>query len=223
MNGLYFLRQVKTQIPTLSKCFSDCWGEKVVIWCVSICLCAEVFPSLGTARFVHRFDFTFEIALDLRTGWDLNDPAQRTKMWSHWQHSKFWLLEAGVDLVSGGHTGGGWWTHTFGKFFKVVSLCINTLAIWRWMFMWWNRLWCFASTGGRHSSRIVTRDTTIFPSWIAGPTSLLRWCVEWGKRWLELAVCRSLNLDWQWKNPVLQRWPITITCTLQCDKCIASL
>ena len=46
----------------------------------------EVFSGPGIARFVHRFGLTLGMALDLRTGWDLNDPAQREKMWSHLQH-----------------------------------------------------------------------------------------------------------------------------------------
>ena len=49
---------------------------------------AEVFSSHGKARFVHRFGLTPGLALDLRTGWDLNDPAQRTKMWSHFQQER---------------------------------------------------------------------------------------------------------------------------------------
>ena len=58
---------------------------------------AEVFSSLGKARFVHRFGLAPGLALDLRTGWDLNDPAQRAKMWSHLQQRKdnfdCWKLE----------------------------------------------------------------------------------------------------------------------------------
>ena len=49
---------------------------------------AEVFSSSGNARLVHRFGITFGLAFDLRTGWDLNDPAQRAKMWSHLQHER---------------------------------------------------------------------------------------------------------------------------------------
>ena len=44
---------------------------------------AEVFSSPGNARFVHRIGLTLGLAFDLRTGWDLNDPAQRAKVWSH--------------------------------------------------------------------------------------------------------------------------------------------
>ena len=40
---------------------------------------AEVFSSPRTARFVHRFGLTLGSAFDLRTGWDLNDQAQRAK------------------------------------------------------------------------------------------------------------------------------------------------
>ena len=40
---------------------------------------AEVFSSPGTARLVHRFGLTPGLAFDLRTGWDLNDPAQHER------------------------------------------------------------------------------------------------------------------------------------------------
>ena len=46
---------------------------------------AEVFSSLGKTRFVHRLGRTPGLALDLRTEWDLNGPAQPSKMWSHLQ------------------------------------------------------------------------------------------------------------------------------------------
>ena len=49
---------------------------------------AEVFSSPGNARLVHRFGLTLGLAFDLRTGWDLNDPAQRANMWSHLQHER---------------------------------------------------------------------------------------------------------------------------------------
>ena len=49
---------------------------------------AEVFSSPGNARFVHRFGLTPGLAFDLRTGCDLNDPAQRAKLWSHLQHER---------------------------------------------------------------------------------------------------------------------------------------
>ena len=44
---------------------------------------AEVFSSLGKVRFVYKFGLTPGSAFDLRTGWDLNDPAQRARMWPH--------------------------------------------------------------------------------------------------------------------------------------------
>ena len=49
---------------------------------------AEVFSCNRTARFVHRFGLTPGLAFDLRTGWDLNDPAQRAKMWPQLQHER---------------------------------------------------------------------------------------------------------------------------------------
>ena len=57
---------------------------------------AEVFPSFWTARFVHRFGLTPGSAFDLRTGWDLNDPARRAKMWSQLLRERpllIWELE----------------------------------------------------------------------------------------------------------------------------------
>ena len=39
---------------------------------------------VAEVSFVHRLGLAF----DLRTGWDLNDPAQRAKMWSHLQHER---------------------------------------------------------------------------------------------------------------------------------------
>ena len=47
-----------------------------------------MFSSPGKAHFVHRYGLTPGLALDLRTGWDLNDPAQRAKMWSHLQQER---------------------------------------------------------------------------------------------------------------------------------------
>ena len=47
------------------------------------CWCASV-----SLRFVHRFGLTPGYALDLRTGSDLNDPAQCAKMWSHSQRER---------------------------------------------------------------------------------------------------------------------------------------
>ena len=39
----------------------------------------------GKTCFVHRLRLTPGLALDLRTGWDVSDPAHRAKMWSHLQ------------------------------------------------------------------------------------------------------------------------------------------
>ena len=63
---------------------------------------AEVFSSPGTARLVHRFGLNPGLAFDLRTGWDLNDPARRAKMWSHLQ------LERPILIV------GSWSGHSAG-------------------------------------------------------------------------------------------------------------
>ena len=85
-----FLMQVKQDADAyLDRIFKDCKVREAVkkdllqLGVNSSVQVAEVFSSLGKARFVHRFGLTPGLALDLRTGWDLNDPAQRAKMWSH--------------------------------------------------------------------------------------------------------------------------------------------
>ena len=44
---------------------------------------AEMFSNPGKTCFAHRLGLTPGLVLDLRTGWNLNGPAQRAKMWSH--------------------------------------------------------------------------------------------------------------------------------------------
>ena len=61
---------------------------------------AEAFSSPRTARLVHRFGLSLGLAFDLRTGWDLTDPAQRAKMWSHLKHE-------GPILIVGSWSGHG--------------------------------------------------------------------------------------------------------------------
>ena len=92
----------------------------------------EVFSSPGDARLVHRFGLTPGSAFDLRTGWDLNDTAQRAKMWSHLQHDR-------PTLIVGSWSGQD----------EDVSLYTNTLKICLRMqrFVQLNRLWCLVSTG----------------------------------------------------------------------------
>ena len=66
---------------------------------------AEVFSSPVNARLVHRFGLTLGLAFDLRTGWDLNDPAQRAKMWSHLQYERRILIVGSWSgQVPGRHT-----------------------------------------------------------------------------------------------------------------------
>ena len=61
----------------------------------------EVFSSPRTARLVHRFGLTPGLAFDLRTGWDVNDPAQR----AHLQHERpILFVGAGEDTVPERHT-----------------------------------------------------------------------------------------------------------------------
>ena len=70
---------------------------------------AEVFSSPRTARLVHRFGLTPGLAFDLRTGWDLNDPSRRAKMWSHMQHESpilivgSWQCQNVTHEVDDGH------------------------------------------------------------------------------------------------------------------------
>ena len=44
--------------------------------------------ALGLHVLSTDFGLTPGLAFDLRTGCDLNDPAQRSKMWSHLQHER---------------------------------------------------------------------------------------------------------------------------------------
>ena len=65
----------------------------------------KCFQVLGTARLVQRFGLTPGLAFDLRTGWGLNDPAQRSKMWSHLQHdSPILIVGSWMDTSDDGHT-----------------------------------------------------------------------------------------------------------------------
>ena len=52
----------------------------------------KCFQAEGLHVFVHMFGLTPGLAFDLRTGWDLNDPAQHAKMWSHLQHESPMLM-----------------------------------------------------------------------------------------------------------------------------------
>ena len=96
---------------------------------------AEVFSSPRTARLVHRFGLTPGLAFDLRTGWDLNDPAQRAKMRTHLQHERPILIVGSWSGHSAGTSHMRWmmdifrWQVAQGRFFvhqysgKVVSEC----------------------------------------------------------------------------------------------------
>ena len=48
----------------------------------------EVFSDSGKVCAFRRRGLTPGFALDLRTGWDLNDPAHRAKVWSHLQQER---------------------------------------------------------------------------------------------------------------------------------------
>ena len=73
---------------------------------------AEVFSSPWTARFVLRFGLTPGSAFDLRTGWDLNDPARRAKMWSHSQHERPILIVGSWSRHSAGMSHMRWMMDT---------------------------------------------------------------------------------------------------------------
>ena len=67
------------------------------------------------------------LAFDLRTRWDLNDPAQRAKMWSHLQHERpAQCLNVNQVDVDDGHFPLANCSRTFlctSIFWKVVSEC----------------------------------------------------------------------------------------------------
>ena len=84
---------------------------------------AEVFPSPKNARLVQRCGLTPGLAFDLRTGWDLNDPARRAKMWSHLQHERPNLIVGSWSGHSAGTSHMRWMMDTYrwqvaqGRFF----------------------------------------------------------------------------------------------------------
>ena len=84
---------------------------------------AEVSSSPRTACFVHIWS---GLAFDLRTGWDLNDSAQRAKMWSHLQHERRTQCWDVTHEVDDGHFPLASCSRTFlctPIFWKVVSEC----------------------------------------------------------------------------------------------------
>ena len=88
---------------------------------------AEVFSSPRTARLVHRFGLTPGLAFDLRTGWDLNDPGQRAKMWSHLQHEMRWMMDTYRWQVAQGR----FFVHRYsGKLFRNAEFCaIKSISV----------------------------------------------------------------------------------------------
>ena len=84
---------------------------------------AEVFSSPWNARCVHRFGLALGLAFDLRTGWDLNDPAQRAKMWLRLQHERPILIVGSWSGHSAGTSHMRWmmgiyrWHVAQGRFF----------------------------------------------------------------------------------------------------------
>ena len=74
---------------------------------------AEVFSRPRTARLVHRFGFTLGLVFDLRTRWDLNDPAQRAKMWAHLQRERPIFIVGSWGGDSAGMSHMRWMMHIF--------------------------------------------------------------------------------------------------------------
>ena len=85
---------------------------------------AEVFSSPRTARLVHRFGLTPGLAFDLRTGWDVNEPARRAKMWSHLQHERPILIVGSWSGHSWQVAQGRFFVHEYsGKLFRNAEFC----------------------------------------------------------------------------------------------------
>ena len=82
---------------------------------------AEVFSYPGNVCSCPQIGLALVLALDMRIGWDLNDPAHRAKVWSHLQHERPTLI-AQVDTYEIDDL-----TSTVGKFHKVVSFCMNSV------------------------------------------------------------------------------------------------
>ena len=80
--------------------------------------------------FFQRSGLTPGLAFDLRTGWDVNDLAQRAKLWSHLQHERQILIVGSWSGHSAGTLHMRWMMDTtVGKLLKDVSLFTNTLEI----------------------------------------------------------------------------------------------
>ena len=105
---------------------------------------AEVFSSTRTARLVHIFGLTPGLAFDRRTGWYLNDPAQRAKMWSHLQHERPMLMIGSWSGHSAGTSHMRWMMDVYrrqvaqgrffvhqdsGKFFRNAEFCAMKLIL----------------------------------------------------------------------------------------------
>ena len=126
-----FLMQVKQSADTyLDRIFSNDHRKREIVKRELIQLgvlpsvhVAEVFSSQGTARLVHRFGLTPGLAFDLRTGWDLNDPARQANIWSHSQHERTILIVGSWSGHSAGTSHMRWmmdiyrWQVARGRFF----------------------------------------------------------------------------------------------------------
>ena len=90
--AVFWCKPSKTQIDKIV--FKDCKERDAVkkdlmqLGVRSSVHMEEVFSNPGKRVFVHRLGLSPRLALDLRTGRDLNDPAQRAKVWSHLQRER---------------------------------------------------------------------------------------------------------------------------------------
>ena len=176
---------------------------------------AEVFSDLGNWCFVHRLGPTLGLALDLRTGCDLNDPAQRAKVWSHLQRERSILIVGSWSVRGARTTHMRWMIDTYrwqvsqGRFFvnqhtgnshpKAESCAMKAVLV--------SRVDCWRTffTNCEEISKLNCRSH-IAENCVLAMIHGLRQALT------RLAVCRHLNLGRQWVNPVLQRWPVAITC-----------
>ena len=178
---------------------------------------AEVFSSPRTARRVHRFGLTPGLAFDLRIRWDLNDPAQRAKMWSHLQHERP-ILSVGswsghsagmshmrwmMDVYRWQIAQGRFFVHQYcGKLFRNAEFCVMKSILASYVDGW--RTFVTNCEEIHNNLSELNCRSHIAENCIVAMILELRQA---------LTRIRCLNRDQQWKNHVLQKWPITIKFT----------
>ena len=152
---------------------------------------AEVFKIQEKTCIVHRLGLTHELALDLRTRWDVNDPSQRAKVWSVLQREKPILIVGSSSGLGTKTTHMRWmidvyrWQVAQGRFFvhgQRGSLPVSAeLCAMKSVFLSRVDQWNFFS-------RVVKKYTTI------SPTQMF---ISWrelcpGGTWIEASV----DSDW---------------------------